>query len=110
MRKYVKKPVLVEAVQLMETRKSIRDCLVFMGQAVNTISDMECDKFDVYCNIVRSEGGIFIKTLESDGDTQLASLGDYVIKGVSGEFYPCKPDIFKMTYFTESEYAEYITK
>ena len=27
-----------------------------------------------------------------------ASVGDYIIKGVDGEFYPCKPDIFKMTY------------
>ena len=28
----------------------------------------------------------------------IASLGDYIIKGVSGELYPCKPDIFKLTY------------
>ena len=39
--------------------------------------------------------GLFIKTLEGN---MLASVGDYVIKGVSGEFYPCKPDIFAATY------------
>ena len=36
-----------------------------------------------------------IKTLEGD---MIASEGDYIIKGISGEFYPCKPDIFKATY------------
>ena len=38
---------------------------------------------------------IYIKTLEGDLH---ASVGDYIIKGVNGEFYPCKPDIFKQTY------------
>ena len=36
-----------------------------------------------------------IKTLEGD---QVVSPGDWIIKGVKGEFYPCKPDIFAMTY------------
>lgn len=36
-----------------------------------------------------------IKTLEGD---MTANIGDYIIKGVKGEFYPCKPDIFKQTY------------
>ena len=39
--------------------------------------------------------GIYIQTLEG---TMLASVGDYIIKGVKGEFYPCKPDIFEATY------------
>ena len=38
---------------------------------------------------------IRIPTLEG---TMVASVGDYVIKGVNGEFYPCKPDIFHKTY------------
>lgn len=36
-----------------------------------------------------------IETLEG---TMRASVGDYIIKGVNGEFYPCKPDIFEKTY------------
>jgi hypothetical protein len=36
-----------------------------------------------------------IKTLEGD---MTANVGDYIIKGVKGEFYPCKPDIFEQTY------------
>lgn len=38
---------------------------------------------------------LYIKTLEGD---MLVSIGDYIIKGVQGEFYPCKPDIFEQTY------------
>ena len=38
---------------------------------------------------------LVIPTLEGN---MIASLGDYVIKGVNGEFYPCKPDIFEKTY------------
>jgi energy-converting hydrogenase Eha subunit B len=39
--------------------------------------------------------GLVIKTLEGD---MLAAQGDYIIKGVEGEFYPCKPEIFEKTY------------
>lgn len=38
---------------------------------------------------------VFIETLEG---TMRANVGDWVIKGVAGEFYPCKPDIFEATY------------
>lgn len=38
---------------------------------------------------------MYIETLEG---TMKASVGDYIIKGVNGEFYPCKPDIFEKTY------------
>ncbi len=96
--KYIKKPIAIEAIQLQENDLSIRACLVFMGQEVTTDSNIACDKFGDYCNIVRDDGGIYIKTLESDSETQLASIGDFIIKGVRGEFYPCKPDIFIETY------------
>ena len=47
----------------------------------------------VYLNI--AEAVVFIRTLE--GDMKISN-GDYIIKGVNGEFYPCKPDIFEKTY------------
>lgn len=74
--KYRKKPVVIEAVQL--TINNIDEVLSF------------CDK-------VKSHPltGVVIETLEGD---MTASLGDYIIKGVKGEFYPCKPDIFELTY------------
>jgi hypothetical protein len=39
--------------------------------------------------------GVVIETLEGN---MTASKGDYIIKGIKGEFYPCKPDIFELTY------------
>ena len=81
MAKYRKRPVVIEAVQwtgenfeelwrLLESKE---------GRAVYEESDMS----------------IFLETLEG---TMKAQVGDYIIKGVQGEIYPCKPDIFKSTY------------
>jgi len=42
-----------------------------------------------------TDDALIIQTLEGD---HRADLGDWIIKGVKGEFYPCKPDIFDMTY------------
>lgn len=54
---------------------------------------------DLLCWIggkARQDGSsLIIPTLEGDHE---ASLGDWIIKGVKGEFYPCKPDIFEATY------------
>lgn len=47
--------------------------------------------------------GLHILTLEGD---HLASVGDYIVKGLKGEFYPCKPDVFGMTYDEVEEEAE----
>lgn len=44
---------------------------------------------------VKDKGGFYIPTLEGD---MKANIGDYIIKGINGEFYPCKPDIFDKTY------------
>lgn len=45
--------------------------------------------------LAEKTGVMYIKTLEG---IMPANKGDYIIKGVNGEFYPCKPDIFKKTY------------
>lgn len=45
--------------------------------------------------VALEDGSFIIKTLEGD---HLAQVGDYIIRGVKGELYPCKPDIFNMTY------------
>ena len=55
---------------------------------------MSREKFEEYKDIVRNKG-LKVKTLEGE---VIASIGDYIIKGVIGEFYPCKPDVFKKTY------------
>lgn len=94
---YKKKPVVVSAIQL--TRQSVLEVyeLVY-GESV----DLSSSRFhDYYVDIV-VEKGMQIPTLE-DGKVgneaeYIASIGDYIIRGVKGEFYPCKPDIFEMTY------------
>lgn len=96
MAKYRKKPVEVEAVKLEATDASIHEVVNFIeGEVVDTSSSlMLTDRFHDYCDMVKREG-MKIKTLEG---TMTADIGDYIIKGVQGEFYPCKPDIFKETY------------
>lgn len=86
---YRKKPVVIEAVQF-------RGFLSSNGQ-VNLSDKPEWLKeaFGNEIGFFGDEGKLTIKTLEGE---MLVSEGDYIIKGVQGEFYPCKPDIFEQTY------------
>ena len=90
--KYMKKRVVIEAIQLKATNFD-RIC-DFMGctptQIPNPMFDIDefGDSRDTYI-------GIIINTLEGE---MRANIGDMIIKGVHGEFYPCKPDIFAETY------------
>lgn len=54
-----------------------------------------CEFIDPEVFEIKPKEGLIIHTLEGDHH---ASPGDYIIKGVNGEFYPCKPDIFAKTY------------
>lgn len=92
--KFRKKPVIVDAVRLNSSQSSIRECLTFMGQFI-ALEYMTLQKFSEFCDDVTIYGGIQIETLEG---MMKANFGDYIIKGVQGEFYPCKPDIFEQTY------------
>ena len=83
-KKYKKKPVTIEAMQF--TEETISDCMKWVGK--DFYETRECID-DI--TILR----FFIKTLEGDHEVK---IGDYIIKGVKGEFYPCKSDIFGMTY------------
>lgn len=93
--KYRKKPVVIEAVLLEPTEKSIREVLNFKGEPVVTNCNTAIEAFECYCKHRIDDGFLKIDTLEG---TMKASFGDYIIKGVQGEFYPCKPDIFHVTY------------
>ncbi len=83
MNKYRKKPVVIEAIQYPGFMTE--DVKVFVGDSL--ISESKWDNGPI---------GWFIKTLE--GTSYMLEKKDYIIKGVKGEFYPCKPDIFEMTY------------
>ena len=76
--KYRKKPVTIEAIQW--TGKNKEEIEAFVANDKNV---------DVYNN------SIIIHTLEGN---MFASVGDYIIRGIYGEYYPCKPDIFMDTY------------
>ena len=78
--KYRKKPVVIEAVQL--TRTNYRE----ITKWITPTPDL---------NYYLGEPQIIIKTLEGN---MVANVGDWIIKGINGEFYPCKPDIFEKTY------------
>jgi hypothetical protein len=87
--KYRKKPVVIEAIQW--TGKNLSEITAFCGdQETHTIHDAAWE-VGRGAPIVR----MTIKTLEGD---MTATPGDFIIKGVNGEFYPCKPDIFAKTY------------
>lgn len=85
-----KKPVVVDVLQW--TGKNHREMFDFLTgyQKQNEFMTAYGDTF--YINHDKVKGGLIIRTLEGD---HLAKAGDYIIKGVHGEFYPCKPDIFK---------------
>lgn len=92
---YRKKPVVIEAVKLEHTMASIQECYTFMKWYTHTSSKMGQEAWYSHQEKVIESKGITIPTLEGE---MLASWGDYIIKGVDGEFYPCKPDIFEKTY------------
>lgn len=86
MAKYVKKPVVIDAFKLTE-ETSLKEIYNFFG----VINDNSEKPFTIFTEL----GFLEIKTLEG---TMRANIGDYVIKGIKGEFYPCKEDIFEQTY------------
>lgn len=93
--KFRKKPVVIEAVQLINTMASVQECMTFIGEFKGASCAKAVDAWHQYISDVLESKGIIIKTLEGE---HIASWGDWIIKGVHGEFYPCKPDIFVKTY------------
>ena len=89
--KYRKKPVIIEAIQFEDNSDRIIEIQEFLGGDTIVISYEDADNPYMY-----------IETLEGD---MKAGFGDYIIKGVQGEFYPCKPDIFEATYEVVNEPA-----
>lgn len=91
--KFTKKPVTIEAVQW--TGDNLAQIIAFTdGRPPDTKHDFAAMKWDEYCDLVARDG-LKIFTLEGK---MSANVGDWIIKGVKGEHYPCKPDIFEMTY------------
>ena len=81
MAKYRKKPVVIEAMLL--TEGNLEQVEKWCGGDIKGTA------------LHRSERVLDIQTLEGE---MRANIGDWIIRGVKGEFYPCKPDIFEQTY------------
>lgn len=81
--KYRKKPIIVEAV-------------IWTGNNIDEVKELAKSAVE---NIIFVDNNLYIETLE--GNIKV-SIGDYIIKSIKEEFYPCKPDIFKETYETVS--------
>jgi hypothetical protein len=90
--KYRKKPVVIEAMQFDGTRP----CIEAICRWANDHRLTEEDPWVTYVFTGPDDvQDVLIDTLEGH---MAVSPGDFVIKGVQGEFYPCKPDIFEATY------------
>mgnify|MGYP006404989845 FL=1 len=92
--KYRKKPVEIEALKW--TGLNHRDMHDFLGGNPNEYMRADGDNFHI--DYSKCNGGLVIKTSEGD---MAANLGDYIIKEPFDKergYYPCKPDVFKMTY------------
>lgn len=82
--KFKKKPVIIEAIQWTGTTNRYNEICLFVGISLQNNHCGEPEPQELY-----------IETLEG---IHTAKKGDWIIKGVKGEFYPCKPDIFEETY------------
>jgi hypothetical protein len=80
--KFRKKPVVIDAIQW--TGNNTEEIERFMGQKLKKQMSFDNSRFV-----------LIIPTLEGQ---HIASVNDWIIKGVKGEFYPCKPDVFEQTY------------
>ena len=82
-KQYRKKPVVIEAMEFTGREDNYKDLMKFIPE--NT-------------PVMYERAGITHVDIETLEGTMTADEGDYLIRGVKGEFYPCKPDIFKATY------------
>ncbi len=82
--KFRKKPVVIEAIQF--TRLTWEEVKEFTENQAHSFRSEKMIGGKSYCKIPTLEG------------EHIATEYDYIIKGVNGEFYPCKPDIFEKTY------------
>lgn len=83
MKKFRKKPVVIEATQLINNE----------FRSLDDISINDCKDWKTGTD----ENGFYVKIPTLEGEMR-ANNNDWIIKGVNGEYYPCKPDIFEKTY------------
>ena len=94
MAKATKKPVTIDFVEW--TGENHREMFEFLFDGFEPMAEqLRAEGKNFYISHGKVRGGLVVKTLEGE---HVANIGDMIIKGVKGEFYPCKPDIFAATY------------
>ena len=93
--RYKKKPIIIEAI--LWTGYNYTESEVFMGESLagGLYEPASPERGNGWTTGPYSNSAKIIATLEGN---MLCQPGDYIIKGIKGEFYPCKPDIFEQTY------------
>jgi hypothetical protein len=86
MAQYRKKPVVIEALQFTEETKN---------QVYYWAKEKQQNVYHAWSEGEKPAPILMIPTLEGE---MTCSIGDFVIQGIQGELYPCKPDIFEKTY------------
>lgn len=95
-RRYKKKSVEIEAVQFIVGAEVPATNFLGLTERCRKGRELFWENENAVFELFQPEiSSLKIKTLEGD---MVVSNGDYIIKGVQGEFYPCKPNIFKQTY------------
>lgn len=92
--KYRKKPMVVEAVQW--TGLNLEEIKEFVGGALTYLIN------DTAWKAGKGRPHVYMKIRTLEGEMKVSEK-DFIVKGVNGEFYPCKPDIFQKTYAPEDE-------
>jgi hypothetical protein len=90
--KFRKKPVVIEAVQFKYSVEGYDKIKEFAGDAIGSMGKHRHPGAVGEVQILTLEDGVNMKV------KHIAQDGDWIIKGVQGEFYACKPDIFDQTY------------
>ena len=83
-KRYRKKPVVIEALQFLDTAERVVELSRFIDNQ-DVVVSYKCPE----------DPRLILQTLEGRLE---ASVGDYIIRGIKGEYYSCKPDIFSATY------------
>ena len=95
MGKFRKKPVVIEAVQLRWTQWN--EVCELLGDVISP--ENPARSVEIFSDNCGEQGPPYIElTIPTLEGSHVARHGDWIIKGVKGEFYPCKPDIFAATY------------
>lgn len=91
--KCIKKQIVCEYERLTDSSlETVKRVLEFIGQKVNSESEITNDRFWDYCNLVDEQGGIY------PGENIFIGISDYIVKNTNGEFYPVNPDTFTEMY------------